>query len=122
MNFPTLVYGGRSKTMRVQSSKLEWQVAADAKRAQAKPVLEIKDLHVSYYTDAGRAKALDGVTLSLNAGEKMGLVGESGAGKSAMALAMMRMIKPPGRIESGQVIVDGTDLTALNKDQMLKAR
>lgn len=88
----------------------------------ADAVLQIKDLHVSYYTDAGRAHALDGVSLNLNAGEKLGLVGESGSGKSTMALAMMRMIKPPGRIEGGQVIVDGTDLMALSEGEMLKAR
>lgn len=86
------------------------------------PVLKVNNLQVSYYTDAGRARALDGVTFSLNAGEKLGLVGESGSGKSTMALAMMRMIKPPGRIEGGQVIVDGTDLTALAEPEMLKAR
>ena len=88
----------------------------------ADAVLQINDLHVSYYTDAGRAHALDGVSLNLNAGEKLGLVGESGSGKSTMALAMMNMIKPPGRIEGGQVIVDGTDLMALSEDEMLKAR
>lgn len=87
-----------------------------------KPVLEVVNLQVSYYTDAGRARALDGVSLSLNAGEKLGLVGESGSGKSTMALAMTRMIKPPGRIEGGQVIVDGTDLVTLPDEQMLKAR
>jgi peptide/nickel transport system ATP-binding protein len=87
-----------------------------------KPVLEIVDLQVSYYTDAGRARALDGVSLTLNAGEKLGLVGESGSGKSTMALAMMRMIKPPGRIEGGQVIVGDTNLTALSEEEMLKAR
>lgn len=86
------------------------------------PVLQIKNLQVSYYTDAGRARALDGVDLTLDAGEKLGLVGESGSGKSTMALAMMRMIKPPGRIEGGQVIVDGTDLMALSEQAMLKAR
>jgi len=86
------------------------------------PVLQVKNLQVSYYTDAGRARALDGVDLTLNAGEKLGLVGESGSGKSTMALAMMRMIKPPGRIEGGQVFVDGTDLMALSDDAMLKAR
>ena len=86
------------------------------------PVLQINNLQVSYYTDSGRATALDGVSLALNAGEKLGLVGESGSGKSTMALAMMRMIKPPGRIEGGQVIVGGTDLTALTNDDMLKAR
>ncbi len=86
------------------------------------PVLEVSDLRVSYYTDSGRAIALDGANLTLNAGEKLGLVGESGSGKSTMALAMMRMIKPPGRIESGRVVVAGTDLTALSEERMLKAR
>ncbi|MFT5196035.1 MAG: peptide/nickel transport system ATP-binding protein [Cellvibrionaceae bacterium] len=85
-------------------------------------VLQVKDLDVSYYTDAGRAQALAGISFNLNAGEKLGLVGESGSGKSTMALAMMNMIKPPGRIEGGQVIVDGTDLMALSKEEMLKAR
>ena len=85
-------------------------------------VLEIKNLQVTYYTDSGRARALAGVDLSLEAGQKLGLVGESGSGKSTMALAMMRMIKPPGRIEAGNVIVDGTDLTGLTDAAMLKAR
>ena len=85
-------------------------------------ILQVRDLQVTYYTDAGRAKALDNVTFNLSAGEKMGLVGESGSGKSTMALAMMRMIKPPGRIEGGKVIVDGTDLVGLSERDMLKAR
>jgi len=88
----------------------------------AQTVLQVNNLQVSYYTDAGRARALDGVYLTLKAGEKLGLVGESGSGKSTMALAMMRMIKPPGRIEGGQVIVDGTDLMSLSDQNMLKAR
>jgi peptide/nickel transport system ATP-binding protein len=87
-----------------------------------KPVLQVEDLEVTYYTDSGRARALDGVSLTLNPGEKLGLVGESGSGKSTMALAMMRMIKPPGRIEGGRVIVGDVDLTALSEDQMRKAR
>jgi len=87
-----------------------------------RPVLQVKDLQVTYYTDAGRARALDGVSLDLYPGEKLGLVGESGSGKSTMALAMMRMIKPPGRIEGGQVIVGDTDLTALSEDEMRRAR
>jgi peptide/nickel transport system ATP-binding protein len=87
-----------------------------------KPVLQVIDLQVTYYTDAGRARALDGVSLTLEAGEKLGLVGESGSGKSTMALAMMRMIKPPGRIEGGHVFVGDTDLMALSEEQMLKAR
>ncbi len=86
------------------------------------PVLKVSDLQVSYYTDLGRAVALNNVSLALESGEKLGLVGESGSGKSTMALAMMRMIKPPGRIEGGHVIVGDTDLTTLTDEQMLKAR
>jgi peptide/nickel transport system ATP-binding protein len=86
------------------------------------PVLQVIDLRVSYYTDAGRATALDDVSLVLSQGEKLGLVGESGSGKSTMALAMMRMIKPPGRIEGGKVIVGDCDLTTLSDEEMLKAR
>ncbi len=88
----------------------------------AEEILRIEDLQVSYYTDAGRATALQGVSLSLNRIEKMGLVGESGSGKSTMALAMMRMIKPPGRIENGKVFVGGVDLRTLSDNEMRKAR
>src|SRR5439155_7984926 len=85
-------------------------------------ILEVSNLQVSYYTELGRANALDAVGYTLKAGERMGLVGESGSGKSTMALAMMRMIKPPGRIESGSVVVDGTDLMSLSEEEMLHAR
>jgi peptide/nickel transport system ATP-binding protein len=85
-------------------------------------VLQVKNLQVSYYTDAGRAIALAGANLALNAVEKLGLVGESGSGKSTMALAMMRMIKPPGRIEGGEVIVGDIPLTQLSDEAMRKAR
>jgi peptide/nickel transport system ATP-binding protein len=101
---------------------LEWSVVDTPADGAMNPVLRINNLQVSYYTDAGRARALDGVSLTLNAGEKLGLVGESGSGKSTMALAMMRMIKPPGRIEGGEVIVDDTNLTALSDEDMLAAR
>ncbi len=89
-------------------------------------VLEVGNLGVSYYTDAGRTKAVDGVNLTLYAGERLGLVGESGCGKSTMALALMRMIKPPGRIESGSAIVgdekERVDLLKLSEAGMLQAR
>lgn len=86
------------------------------------PVLQVRNLEVTYYTDAGRAKALDNVSFTLNAGDKLGMVGESGSGKSTLALAMMRVIKPPGRIEGGNVIVGDTDLMALDPDGMRQAR
>ncbi len=91
-------------------------------QTQQQPVLRVIDLQVTYYTDSGRVRALDGASFTLNPVEKMGLVGESGSGKSTMALAMMRMIKPPGRIEGGKVIVDDVDLTQLSDSDMRKAR
>ena len=86
------------------------------------PVLRVRSLEVTYYTDAGRAKALDDVSFTLEAGQKLGMVCESGSGKSPLALAMMRMIKPPGRIEGGQVWVGDTNLQALDDEGMRKAR
>jgi len=86
------------------------------------PILQVENLEVTYYTELGRAKALDDVSFTLNASERLGMVGESGSGKSTMALAMMRMIKPPGRIEGGRVVVGGVDLMALDGEEMRKAR
>jgi peptide/nickel transport system ATP-binding protein len=82
----------------------------------------VHNLEATYYTDAGRAKALDDVSFELASGEKLGMVGESGSGKSTLALAMMRMIKSPGRIEAGNVFVGGQDLLALDEAGMRKAR
>ena len=109
-----------TKAAGAQAGSRNATAAYDA--ASAKSVLQVKGLEVTYYTDLGRAKALDDVSFTLGAGEKLGMVGESGSGKSTMALAMMRMIKPPGRIEGGSVIVDGTDLMALDDDTMRRAR
>jgi peptide/nickel transport system ATP-binding protein len=86
------------------------------------PILRVEGLNVTYYTDAGRAKALDDVSFTLKGGQKLGMVGESGSGKSTLALAMVRMIKPPGRIESGRVFIGDTDLMALDTEGMRQAR
>jgi oligopeptide/dipeptide ABC transporter ATP-binding protein len=86
------------------------------------PVLRVEGLEVTYYTDLGRARALDNVSFTLQPGQKLGMVGESGSGKSTMALAMMRMIKPPGRIEAGKVYVADTELMGLSDHDMRRAR
>ena len=85
-------------------------------------VLRVEDLHVHYATDAGLIRAAQGVSFSLRAEERLGLVGESGSGKSTTVLALLRMIKPPGRIAGGKVILDGVDLLARSEAQMRATR
>ncbi|MCZ4315634.1 ABC transporter ATP-binding protein [Comamonadaceae bacterium G21597-S1] len=82
-------------------------------------LLEVRGLGVEFQTRGGVARVLDEVAFSVGRGQTLGLVGESGCGKSMTALAMMRLIPtPPGRITSGQVLLDGRDLLALGEPQM----
>ena len=70
----------------------------------------MRDLVVHYDTPLGAVKAADAISFDLRAGERLGFAGESGSGKSTMALAILRMIKPPGHIEAGEVWLDGVNL------------
>jgi len=88
----------------------------------SEPILTIKDLRAYYHVDAGAVRAVDGVSLELASGVKMGLVRESGSGKSTMGLALMRMIRPPGRIEGGQILLDGVNLLRLSEEKMRQYR
>jgi peptide/nickel transport system ATP-binding protein len=85
-------------------------------------VLRVRALSVRYHTPDGAVRAADGITFSLRADERLGIAGESGSGKSTMALALLRLIKPPGRIESGEVWLDGRDLMTLSEDEMRRLR
>lgn len=87
-----------------------------------KPILEIRDLEVHFPTERGVFKAVDGVSLDLQPGERFGLIGESGSGKSTIALALMRLIKPPGKIAGGSITLDGVDLLALSEEAMRRRR
>jgi peptide/nickel transport system ATP-binding protein len=86
------------------------------------PILEISDLRVQFPTSRGPFTAVDGVSLQLGSGERLGLIGESGSGKSTMALALMRLIKPPAQIVGGRIVFDGVDLLSLPEDQMRTRR
>lgn len=85
-------------------------------------ILQVRDLRVHYYTRQGAVQAVNGVSFDLYTGERLGLVGESGSGKSTAAHALMRLIRPPGKIEGGQVLLDGTSLLELPEEGMRQVR
>jgi oligopeptide/dipeptide ABC transporter ATP-binding protein len=85
-------------------------------------VLRVEGLSVRYHTAGGAVQAADGITFGLRPGERLGIAGESGSGKSTMALALLRLIKPPGRIEAGSVWLEGRDLMTLSDEEMRRLR
>ena len=86
-------------------------------------LLEVKDLRTEFYTQDGIVKAVDGVSYDLQEGETLGLVGESGCGKSVSALSILRLIpNPPGKIVGGSVMFDGEDLMRISEEEMRHIR
>lgn len=89
----------------------------------AEKLLEIEDIVISYHTDNGVAHAVNGISLSLNRGETLGLVGETGAGKTTTALGIMRLLpEPVGKIERGAIRLDGVDLLKISEEAMRSKR
>jgi oligopeptide transport system ATP-binding protein len=86
-------------------------------------LLEVKDLTTRFYTEEGTVYAVNGVSYILDEGEMLGVVGESGCGKSVHALSMMRLIPiPPGKIESGEVLLRGRDVLKVSEEEMRHVR
>jgi peptide/nickel transport system ATP-binding protein len=85
-------------------------------------VLQVQDLQVHYYTPRGPVKAVNRVSFALRAGERLGLIGESGSGKTTMGTALMRLTRPPGRIVGGQVFLNGRDLLAVPERELRHIR
>jgi len=86
-------------------------------------LLSVSDLRTHFYTDDGVVKAVEGVSFDVHRGETLGIVGESGCGKSVTALSIMRLIPdPPGRIVEGRITFDGRDLTRISKNEMRRIR
>jgi oligopeptide transport system ATP-binding protein len=86
-------------------------------------LLQVKNLRTTFFTHGGEVKAVDGVSFDIHPGEALGVVGESGCGKSVTALSIVRLVPhPPGRIVGGQIIFDGRDLLKLNDQQMRHVR
>ncbi|MEP0806991.1 MAG: ABC transporter ATP-binding protein [Chloroflexota bacterium] len=88
----------------------------------SKPLLEVKGLKTYFHTEDGIVRAVDGVDFEVYPGEVLGLVGESGCGKSVTSLSIMRLIAKPGRIEAGQILFDGEDLLEFSEEEMIKVR
>ena len=87
------------------------------------PLLQIEHLRTYFYGEAGTARAVDDVSFAIGAGETVGLVGESGCGKSVTALSILRLIRPPGRVESGsRLLFEGRDLAALDERELRRVR
>ena len=91
-------------------------------KTDTQPLLEVKNLKTYFYTEDGVVHAVDGVDFNVLPGEILGLVGESGCGKSVTSLSILRLVSSPGKILEGEILLDGTDLRALPEEEMMKVR
>ena len=107
-----------TKTETEQETKTEQETQTE------KPVvLELKNLQTHFFTDMGVARSVDGVSYKVHEGQTLGVVGESGCGKSVTALSIMGLIpKPPGKIVGGEILFEGRDLTKLTEKELRKIR
>ena len=85
-------------------------------------LLTVENLGIGYQTGKGLLKAVDGVSFTLEAGRSLGLVGESGCGKTTIGMALMGLLPPNGRITKGSIVLDGIELSALDEDELRKVR
>jgi len=85
-------------------------------------VLEVNDLYIAYETPKGDVRAVDGISFKLLRGETLGLVGESGCGKTTAAMGVLQLISPPGRIVSGEIALDGVDMLQLSERELRAMR
>jgi peptide/nickel transport system ATP-binding protein len=105
--------------------KLQNEVAttqAAQNRSARETVLDVQGLRVHYETPRGDVIAVNGVSFKIYAGETLGLVGESGCGKTTTAMAVLRLVQPPGRIVEGKALLQGTDLVALTERELREVR
>jgi oligopeptide transport system ATP-binding protein len=86
------------------------------------PILEVKNLRTDFFTDDGVVKAVRDVSFDLMPGETLGIVGESGCGKSVTALSILRLVQPPGKVVGGEVLLRGDDLLKMSEPEMREVR
>ena len=97
-------------------------VGTDVTGRKRAVVLDVRNLKVYYATPSGNVRAVDDVSFQVYDGEILGLVGESGCGKTTTAMAILRMVQPPGRIVGGEVMLDGIDLTKVQDEELRSLR
>ena len=97
---------------------LNWTSTGGNGGGRSGTVLQVKNLRIHYATPTGDVIAVNGAYLEVFEGETVGLVGESGCGKTTLAMGILRLVQPPGRIVHGQVLINGTDLTALSEPEL----
>ena len=85
-------------------------------------LLEVNDLHTSFFTPVGEVKAVNGVSFNLDRGKVLGIVGESGSGKSVTAYSIMQILEKTGKIVSGSIKVDGQELVGISEKEMKNVR
>jgi len=110
---------------RLPGSKVEHLVRfrPEVYLARVPALLEVRDLETQFVTDEGIVRAVDRVSFSIDAGETLGMVGESGCGKSVTALSILRLVpSPPGRIAGGEILYQGRNLLALSETDMRRVR
>lgn len=123
---PTLSAAWPRRRKRVALPKREPTILTEKASAAASDngaaILQVKNLQVFYETPAGSVKAVSDVSFAIRAGERMGLIGESGCGKTTLATALMRLSRPPAYIAGGQVLFDGRDLFSLSEEEIRSLR
>ncbi len=85
-------------------------------------LLEVRDLHSYFFLDEGDLRAVNGVSFTVDLGETVALVGESGCGKTIVALSLLNLIQPPGRVVSGQILFDGKDVRRMSPEELRRIR
>ncbi len=103
------------------SAQFTWKTS-ETPANQGETLLEVHNLRTSFYTHDGVVKAVDGVTFDVKRGEVLGLVGESGCGKSVTAFSILRLVGQPGKIDSGEILFDGRNLLQLSGKEMTQIR
>ncbi len=96
--------------------------AAETAYSKREIILDVKDFRIHYETPRGDVIAVNGINFYLRKGETLGLVGESGCGKTTTAMGILRLVQPPGRIVGGQVLLNGVDLASLDDDALREVR